>query len=129
MDPGYIQHNANIPTGRAAFKEYMGKIPGRMAKDAKPIQEAWITPPDLILVNGPYCLMMTNRKAKDPDDPTREYTWDHFNVIRVENGLIKEHWDDFIVSNQPGCKLRTRSSSSVVAAAGSASGGRGVGCA
>jgi len=97
MDPGYIQHNANIPTGRAAFKDYMGKIPGRMAKDAKPIQEAWITPPDLILVNGPYCLMMTNRKAKDPDDPTRQYTWDHFNVIRVENGLIREHWDDFIV--------------------------------
>ncbi len=97
MDPGYIQHNANIPTGRDAFKAYMSKIPGRRPQDAKPIKDEWVDPPVLTLVNGPFCLLMMQRTAKDPDDPTKEYKWNHFNVIRVENGLIKEHWDDFIV--------------------------------
>jgi len=98
MDPGYIQHNANFPQGREAFKKLMSQRPGRRPEDAKPIKEDWIDPPALILVNGPYCLLMMERTEKDPDDPTRTYKWNHFNVVRVENGLIKEHWDDFIVN-------------------------------
>jgi predicted SnoaL-like aldol condensation-catalyzing enzyme len=43
-------------------------------------------------------LRMMQRTDKDPDDPSRTNKWNHFNVIRVENGLIKEHWDDFIVN-------------------------------
>ena len=66
--------------------------------DAKPIKDEWIDPPVLTLVNGPYRLMMAERTAKDPDDPTREYKWNHFNVLRVEKGLIKEHGDDFIIN-------------------------------
>jgi predicted SnoaL-like aldol condensation-catalyzing enzyme len=98
MDPGYIQHNANFPQGRDGFLKMMSSRPGRRPQDAKPIKDAWIDPPVLTLVNGPYCLMMQERTAKDPDDPTREYKWNHFNVLRVENGLIKEHWDDFIMN-------------------------------
>jgi predicted SnoaL-like aldol condensation-catalyzing enzyme len=98
MDPGYIQHNATFPQGRDAFKQLMSQRPGRRPQDAKPIKEEWIDPPVLTLVNGPYCLLMMERTAKDPDDPTREYKWNHFNVIRVEKGLIKEHWDDFIIN-------------------------------
>jgi predicted SnoaL-like aldol condensation-catalyzing enzyme len=97
MDPDYLQHNANFPQGREGFKKVMGSRPGRSAADAKPIKDEWIDPPVLTLVNGPYCLFMMQRTAKDPDDPSREYKWNHFNVVRIENGLIKEHWDDFIV--------------------------------
>ncbi len=97
MDPNYLQHNANFPQGREGFKKVMGSRPGRTAADAKPIKDEWIDPPVLTLVNGPYCLFMMQRTAKDPDDPSREYKWNHFNVVRIENGLIKEHWDDFIV--------------------------------
>lgn len=98
MDPGYIQHNANFPQGREGFIKVMSSRPGRRPEDAKPIKDEWIDPPVLTLVNGPYCLMMAERTAKDPDDPSREYKWNHFNVIRVENGLIKEHWDDFLIN-------------------------------
>jgi len=49
--------------------------------------------PALTLVNGPYCLMMWERTTKDPDDSSSEYKWSLFHVIRVENGLIQEHWD------------------------------------
>ena len=98
MATDYIQHNANFEQGREAFKKIMSSRPGRRPEDAKPIQDAWIDAPVLTLVNGPYCLMMMQRTDKDPDDASRTYKWNHFNVIRVENGLIKEHWDDFIIN-------------------------------
>ena len=94
MDPGYIQHNPNVPQGRDGFKQFMSRIPGRRAEDAKTIKPEWLNPPVLTLLNGPYCLFMWDRKAKDPDDASREYTWNHFDVVRVEKGLIKEHWDE-----------------------------------
>ena len=98
MDADYIQHNANFPQGREAFKKLMSSRPGRRPEDAKPIKEAWIDPPVLTLVNGPYCLLIMERTEKDPDNPAKEYKWNHFNVIRVEKNMIKEHWDDFIVN-------------------------------
>jgi predicted SnoaL-like aldol condensation-catalyzing enzyme len=94
MDPGYIQHNPNVPQGRDGFKQFMSRIPGRRPEDAKPIRPEWLNPPVLTLVNGPYVFFMWDRTAKDPDDPSREYKWNHFDVVRVENGLIKEHWDE-----------------------------------
>jgi predicted SnoaL-like aldol condensation-catalyzing enzyme len=53
-----------------------------------------VNEPVLTLANGPYAFMMWERTAKDPDDPSREYKWNHFDVVRMENGLIKEHWDE-----------------------------------
>jgi predicted SnoaL-like aldol condensation-catalyzing enzyme len=51
-------------------------------------------PPVLMLIDGPYALMMWERTARDPDDPAREYQWHHFDLIRVERGVIQEHWAD-----------------------------------
>ena len=94
MDLGYIQHNPSVRQGRHGFRQFMSRIPGRRKEDAKPIQAAWINPPGLTLVNGPYCLFMWDRTAKDPDDTTRENKWNHFDVVCVENEMIKEHWDE-----------------------------------
>jgi predicted SnoaL-like aldol condensation-catalyzing enzyme len=98
MDPGYIQHNPNVPQGRDGFKQFMSRIPGRRPEDAKPIKPEWLNPPVLTLVSGPYVLFMWDRTTKDPDDASREYKWNHFDVVRVENGLIKEHWDEAVVA-------------------------------
>ncbi|HEV3331664.1 MAG TPA: nuclear transport factor 2 family protein [Bryobacteraceae bacterium] len=98
MDPGYIQHNPNVPQGRDGFKQFMSRIPGRRPEDAKPIKPEWLNPPVLTLVNGPYVLFMWDRDAKDPDDASHEYKWNHFDVVRVENGLIKEHWDEAVIA-------------------------------
>jgi predicted SnoaL-like aldol condensation-catalyzing enzyme len=95
MDPGYIQHNPNVPQGRDGFKQFMSRVPGRTPREIKP---EWVAAPSLTLVSGPYVLMMWDRKDKDPNDPAREYVWNHFDVIRVENGLIKEHWDEAVIA-------------------------------
>jgi predicted SnoaL-like aldol condensation-catalyzing enzyme len=98
MDPGYIQHNPNVPQGRDGFKAFMSRIPGRRPEDAKPIKPEWINPPVLTLINGPYSFMMWDRTSKDPDDPNRTYKWNHYDVVRVENGHIKEHWDEAVIN-------------------------------
>ena len=95
MDPGYIQHNPNVPQGRDGFKAFMSRIPGRGPGDAKPIGPEWPRgAPVLTLIDGAYSVMMWDRPAKDPDDPSKMYTWNHYDVVRVENGKIKEHWDE-----------------------------------
>ena len=33
-----------------------------------------------------------------PNDLSKDYVWTHFDVIRVENGLIKEHWDEAVIA-------------------------------
>jgi predicted SnoaL-like aldol condensation-catalyzing enzyme len=96
MDPGYIQHNPRVPQGRDGFKQFMSRVPGRTPEEIKP---EWKNAPVLTLINGPYSLMMWERKSKDPADPGKEYVWDHFDVVRVEKGLIKEHWDEAVLDS------------------------------
>ncbi len=95
MDPGYIQHNPNVPQGRDGFKQFMSRVPGRVPE---PIKPEWKNAPVLTLVNGPYSVMMWDRKAKDPADSSKEYVWNHFDVVRLEKGLIKEHWDEAVIN-------------------------------
>jgi predicted SnoaL-like aldol condensation-catalyzing enzyme len=91
MDPGYIQHNPMVPQGRDGFKVFMSARPGRTPQEIKP---EWPNPPALTLIDGPYSVMMWDRMAKDPDNPSKMYTWNHYDVVRMENGHIKEHWDE-----------------------------------
>ena len=95
MDPGYIQHNPNVPQGRDGFKQFMSRVPGRTPQDIKP---EWKRAPVLTLANGPYSFMMWDRKEKDPADPSKDYVWNHYDVVRMENGLIKEHWDEAVIN-------------------------------
>jgi predicted SnoaL-like aldol condensation-catalyzing enzyme len=98
MDPGYIQHNPNVPQGREGFKTFMSRVPGRKPEDIKP---EWKAAPVLTLANGPYVLMMWDRKAKDPADSSKEYMWNHFDVVRIESGIVKEHWDEARIAPPP----------------------------
>lgn len=95
MDPGYIQHNPNVPQGRQGFKDFMAARPGREPME---IKDEWPNPPSFTLVSGPYVWMQWDRTAEDPNYPGEEYVWNHFDVLRVENGLIKEHWDEAVIA-------------------------------
>jgi predicted SnoaL-like aldol condensation-catalyzing enzyme len=99
MDAGYIQHNPHFPQGRDGLVSVMSKRPGRRPEDAKPIKPEWPDPPFLTLVNGPYSMMVWERKAKD--SASKDYTFYHYDLVRVENGLIKEHWDEFVGPTAP----------------------------
>ena len=36
---------------------------------------------------------LVKRENKDPDNPTMTYPAYWFDLLRVENGMIQEHWD------------------------------------
>jgi len=88
MRDDYIQHNPNVPTGRAAFVEFFSRI-----RKPEPIQAGWKNKPTLMFASGPYVFLIVKRAEKDPDDPNQTYPAYWFDMVRVENGMIQEHWD------------------------------------
>lgn len=84
----YIQHNPNIPTGRAAFVEFFGKRP-----PVNPIPAKLDSPPVVAAGKGDFVWIIWEREDKDPRDPSKTYHYNTFDVIRLEKGKIQEHWD------------------------------------
>lgn len=91
---GYIQHSPVLPTGRAAFKQIFSAVP-RLER----IPEL-VSPPLVALVaEGPYVVMALAETVPDPDG-AGTYTTTHFNLFRVEDGRLAEHWHS--VQTAPG---------------------------
>ena len=88
MAEGYIQHNPNVPTGRAAFIDFFSKniTPGA-------IQPRVMAPLVAILADGDLVVLAFAREAPDPKDPAKKYTTTWFDMFRIEGGKIAEHWD------------------------------------
>ena len=88
MAPGYIQHNPNVPTGRAGFVEFFSKI-----RQPEPIRPEWKDEPELVITSGNMVLHMFKRFSADPSTPGAVYKWNWFDLVRVDGGLVREHWD------------------------------------
>lgn len=88
----YIQHNPNVPTGRAGFIEYFS----RFAK-AKPIQPSIQAPLVSIVAEGDLVVLSFVRKITHPTDPSKNATTTWFDMFRIENGKIAEHWDSALL--------------------------------
>jgi predicted SnoaL-like aldol condensation-catalyzing enzyme len=84
----YIQHNPNVPTGRAAFVEFFA----RFAKP-KPVEPRIKAPLVAIVADGDYVVLSFAREVPDPKDATTKYTTTWFDMFRLEGGKIAEHWD------------------------------------
>jgi len=52
--------------------------------------------PALTITHGDIVLMMTTRTVKDASDPSKNYDQNHFEMVRVQNGMAQEHWDSSI---------------------------------
>ncbi|NRF71863.1 nuclear transport factor 2 family protein [Aquincola sp. S2] len=84
----YIQHNPNVPTGRAGFVEFFAKF----AKP-KPVEARVKAPLVAITAEGDLVVLSFVREAADPADPAKKYTTTWFDMFRIEGGRIAEHWD------------------------------------
>ena len=88
LTESYIQHNPMVPTGRAAFVEAFSKRvkPGTI--------EARIKAPVVSLTaEGDLVTIAFVREYDDPKEPGKKYTTTWFDMFRIENGKIAEHWD------------------------------------
>ena len=88
MAESYIQHNPNVPTGRAAFEEFFTKV-----RKPAPIEARIKAPLVAIVAEGDYVVLSFARENADPKDATKKYSTTWFDMFRLENGKIAEHWD------------------------------------
>ena len=88
MAPGYIQHNPNVPGGREGFKTFFA----RFAKPTE-LKPEWKRPPVLVLTSGNIVFYLVENQGKDPADPSKTYKYSWFDMLRVDDGMIQEHWD------------------------------------
>lgn len=84
----YIQHNPKVATGRQGFIDFFSKI-----KKPQPIAKRISAPLVSITAEGDMVILSFVREYKDPYDKTKTYTTTWFDMFRVENGKIAEHWD------------------------------------
>jgi predicted SnoaL-like aldol condensation-catalyzing enzyme len=49
--------------------------------------------PPLLIAEGDKVMMMLVRELPDPADPSRTYKSYWFDLWRVEDGKLAEHWD------------------------------------
>jgi predicted SnoaL-like aldol condensation-catalyzing enzyme len=88
MAEDYIQHNPNVPNGRAGFLEFFSRF-----ANPQPIQDEWLNEPELTLTHGDITLYIFTRYSEDPARDNEVYKWNWFDMYRAENGLVQEHWD------------------------------------
>ena len=86
--PDYIQHNPNVATGRDAMVAYM-----KATRPVRPIPPRITFPVITIMAEGDLVLVATVSYAPDPENPGKKYAGTHFDLFRIENGKIAEHWD------------------------------------
>jgi predicted SnoaL-like aldol condensation-catalyzing enzyme len=84
----YIQHNPNVATGRDAMVEYM-----KSTRPVRPIDPTITFPVVAVMAEGDKVLIATVTYTADPTAPGKKYAGTHFDLFRIENGKIAEHWD------------------------------------
>jgi predicted SnoaL-like aldol condensation-catalyzing enzyme len=84
----YMQHNPNAATGRKGFVDFFSKF----AKP-KPIVDTIQAPVVAIVAEGNMVVLSFAAKLPEPTDSTKTYTTTWFDMFRVENGKLAEHWD------------------------------------
>lgn len=84
----YIQHNPNVATGRDAMVQYM-----KSTRPVKPIEPSIHFPVVAIIAEGDKVLVASVAYAPDPLHPGQKYAGTHFDLFRIEDGKIAEHWD------------------------------------
>ncbi|WP_085316476.1 nuclear transport factor 2 family protein [Derxia lacustris] len=88
LTESYIQHNPNVASGRAAFKEFFARL-----RQPKPVEPRILAPLVAIVAEGDYVTLVFAREYAERGDPARKYTTTWFDLFRIENGKIAEHWD------------------------------------
>ena len=85
----YIQHNPNVPTGRANMVKFM-----KESRPVRPIAPNITFPVVSIVAERDMVMLATVTYGPDPVDPKKKYATTHFDLFRIENGKIAEHWDN-----------------------------------
>ena len=84
----YMQHNPGVPTGRKGFVDFFSKF-----IKPQPIVDTIKSPVVAIVAEGNMVVLSFAAKLPEPTDSTKTYTTTWFDMFRIENGKLAEHWD------------------------------------
>jgi predicted SnoaL-like aldol condensation-catalyzing enzyme len=98
LQEGYVQHSPVLPTGRTAFKTIFSAV------ERCEIPKLVAPPLVSIIAEGGLVVMALAEAFPEPGGDGR-YTTTHFNLFRVEDGRLAEHWHS--VQAAPGPNLPT----------------------
>jgi predicted SnoaL-like aldol condensation-catalyzing enzyme len=88
MAETYVQHNPRVPTGRQAFIDFFSKV-----RKPTPIEPKVKAPLVAMTADGDLVTMVFAREYPEPSDPSKKYTTTWFDMFRIVDGKIAEHWD------------------------------------
>jgi predicted SnoaL-like aldol condensation-catalyzing enzyme len=83
----FIQHNPNASDGLDALKKYFAN------STPQPISPKLKRPITAILADGDMVTVVYPRELTDPKDKSKKYTTAGFDMYRIQNGKVVEHWD------------------------------------
>jgi predicted SnoaL-like aldol condensation-catalyzing enzyme len=85
----YIQHNPNVKSGRQALVDYI-----KQTRPERAIPPQITFPVISITAEGEYVTVATVSYEDDLEKPGEKFITTHFDMYRLEKGLIAEHWDN-----------------------------------
>jgi predicted SnoaL-like aldol condensation-catalyzing enzyme len=84
----YIQHNPNVKSGRDELVAYI-----KTTRPARPLTDDIAFPVIALVAEGDMVVVATVAMIDDAENPGQRYANTHFDMYRIENGKIAEHWD------------------------------------
>jgi predicted SnoaL-like aldol condensation-catalyzing enzyme len=84
----YIQHNPDMPQGCQGFIDVFS-AKWKHSKHGVTYQN----PPVIVLAEGDLVQLVLRFSLPEPNDPSKTYNGYWFDLFRVRDGLIVEHWD------------------------------------
>lgn len=88
--PGYIQHNVNMPSGRDHLLRLVDIINDTPADFKPPRYKELVR----TVAQGDHVVVIWEQEQDDPNVPGATYVGHAFDMFRLEDGMIVEHWDD-----------------------------------
>ncbi|WP_336981872.1 nuclear transport factor 2 family protein [Altererythrobacter fulvus] len=88
----YIQHNPNAGQGLAGLVDYV-----KVTRPVREIKDKLDLPLVHLMAEGDYVTTTFVRPEKDANGETYYSSW--FDLYRIENGKIAEHWDPMLKSD------------------------------
>lgn len=86
----YIQHNPKVPSGRDGFVNYFKA----KWKETKPVKPELEDKPVEVVAEGNLVSLMWKYQKEEPSDKTKKYDAYWFDMFRIQDGKIAEHWDN-----------------------------------
>jgi predicted SnoaL-like aldol condensation-catalyzing enzyme len=86
--PEYIQHNPNVASGRDALVKYI-----KQTRPVRPLKPLLDFPVISIVAEGDMVMIAVVTWEDDQEKPGTRYASTHFDLYRIQNGKIAEHWD------------------------------------